>query len=169
MEDGSVKVADSFRLLKKERNKELRESISLLKPHNLASRESVYYLLEPDSDTIRYIGICSSPMGRFSAHIHSAKRAKSAHLPVARWIASLIERGTLPRMWVIAEIITHSWRVDSNVNCYMAAGAVEKTLISGHATGRYCGSGHLESNLLNVSHMPDIFLSNGLDVAKDHL
>ena len=60
----------------------------------------LYYLIDPNTNEVRYIGITCNPKRRLSEHKRTAKRLKSHK---DNWIMKLINNGQLPLIKIIHE------------------------------------------------------------------
>lgn len=59
-----------------------------------------YYLIDPNTNEVRYIGITSRPTKRFNEHIHSAKHKKSHK---DKWILILLKKNQSPIYKIVFE------------------------------------------------------------------
>lgn len=90
-------------------------------------RVYVYALTDPESLSVRYIGISEAPELRLSLHVSNAQsRLKSGKNKIlSEWICTLLSKGLTPRMFIIEE----TDRVNSNalerhyIGFYRATGA----------------------------------------------
>lgn len=128
------------------------------------SVEYIYFLMEPDEDVIRYVGSCKKPVERFRSHINGSCGSR-----VAKWIASLKERGTLPRMKVVASVGVFGPNRASPVCGWYLGGLLEKGVIRSIALNRWYANEPYPASLLNVHGMPKKILHTGLDAGKDRV
>ena len=61
----------------------------------------IYFLIDPNDDMVRYIGVTNSPDIRFTSHLHEAV----ARISNAKnlWIKKLLNRDKKPRMLLVAK------------------------------------------------------------------
>lgn len=62
-----------------------------------------YYLRDPDTNAVRYIGQSKNPKHRYSCHIHDAKRGRDKNTRKVRWIMKLVHENKLPVLDVFEE------------------------------------------------------------------
>jgi hypothetical protein len=96
-----------------------------------------YYLRDPGTEEIRYIGITLRPKDRYYDHIHDAKTGKEKNTWKANWIKSLLAQNKKPRMDIFRVFITNT--ADEAYN-------LEQDLLEEHFK-----NGH---NLVNVLKVP---------------
>lgn len=58
----------------------------------------IYVLCDPDTDAVRYVGRTQNPRARYSGHM----TGKYEYQPKVDWICSLLGRGKMPQMIIIA-------------------------------------------------------------------
>lgn len=63
----------------------------------------LYYLLDPNTDIVRYIGITNNPDRRLKEHIRDCKKSNSHK---DNWLKSLLENNQIPIQKIIAETKT---------------------------------------------------------------
>lgn len=116
----------------------------------------VYYLIEPDQNVIRYVGVAQCVAGRLGSHISQCRKAKT---PVSRWVRSLVERGVLPRCEVVAAVSSFGGIMTSWVWNDFAVRSLEKAIVQAAAAGclrsnlRSERFGGYRADLLNVEHL----------------
>lgn len=62
-----------------------------------------YYLIDPDTKEIRYIGQSKHPKNRLKAHINNAKSGKDKNTRKNNWINKLLAANKLPEMLIFEE------------------------------------------------------------------
>lgn len=88
-----------------------------------ANREwSIYVLIDPRSNEVRYVGWSSDVRARFGAHLREAKRARTHK---ERWIAGLLAAGLRPICEVVETGLGEGWADAERrqIADYRAAGA----------------------------------------------
>jgi len=60
---------------------------------------SIYALVDPETEQVRYIGKSLHPESRFNAHMHDHTRSQKGD-----WIQGLIKRGLVPEMRIVEEV-----------------------------------------------------------------
>lgn len=70
---------------------------------------TIYGLVDPRSDMIRYVGKALNPEERFKCHLRDWRRPEWEHLPVYRWIASLHSVGLFPKMVTLEVVGATRW------------------------------------------------------------
>ena len=71
----------------------------------------IYWLLEPRTRNVRYVGKTNDPRTRYHHYISDANIEQDVHLPVIRWVAKLRRQGYLPLMHLEELIPAGSWEV----------------------------------------------------------
>ena len=67
---------------------------------------SIYGLIDPRSNEVRYIGKSANPTERLATHVREARQGHVLHS--RRWIDGLLKSGMRPDLWVIDRASTHS-------------------------------------------------------------
>lgn len=128
--------------------------------YNSSNADYLYLLIEPEENCIRYVGACVKPFQRYSAHVSGSD--SSSGVPSRRWIASLKNRGQLPRIYVASRIdrqdklaadslgILHCNDLPLGNN--LVATLAEQALIRRVSSGMRIGGGNFTADLLNVVH-----------------
>lgn len=62
--------------------------------------QHVYHLIDPDDETVRYIGKTASPKSRLRSHIQDARDGNNTDKK--RWIRRLLSQGKMPVMVIVA-------------------------------------------------------------------
>jgi hypothetical protein len=68
----------------------------------------IYALVDPRTDTVRYIGKSVEPEQRFYSHLWAAKKTEK-QFRVLRWIRTLLSQSVEPVMWIIEETTPELW------------------------------------------------------------
>lgn len=102
----------------------------------------VYYLLEPHSLVVRYVGVAQSVHGRLGSHVSQAVAAKT---PVAKWVRSLLESGDLPRCEIAARVSAYGGIMSQLVWVDFAVRALERAIV------QHAKNGHMPCNLGNLT------------------
>lgn len=118
-----------------------------------SSGKYLYYLLEPGSNVVRYIGVAVDVRSRFAVHLQQAMFGKSKP-PVSRWIAGLVESGELPDVRVVAKVTTTGFSFEKMLSSCVATRALERWVIRAAIKGRWMTNAKLKYDLLNVEHVP---------------
>lgn len=131
--------------------KRLREDAKGLRDTNY-----VYYLIEPEENVVRYVGVAQCVADRFASHISQCRKGTA---PVAKWVRSLVERGELPRCEVAAAVHAYGGFFTQQVWTSFAVRALERAIVQ-HAQHGYMPSnlrnerfGGYRADLLNVEHL----------------
>lgn len=68
----------------------------------------IYALCEPGTRTVRYIGKADAPEKRLQRHLRYNSIKTETHL--GRWLRSLVSKGKIPALIVLAEVPRDSWQ-----------------------------------------------------------
>jgi hypothetical protein len=96
-----------------------------------------YYLKDPDTEEIRYLGITLSPKNRYYAHLYNTKSGLERNKWKANWIKSLLSQNKKPHMDIFRVFITNTSEEAYNL---------EQDLLEEHFKNGY--------NLVNVLKVP---------------
>lgn len=96
-----------------------------------------YYLKDPDTEEIRYLGITLSPKNRYYTHLYNTKSGLETNKWKANWIKSLLAQNKKPRMDIFRVFITNTSEEAYNL---------EQDLLEEHVKNGY--------NLVNVLKVP---------------
>lgn len=96
-----------------------------------------YYLRDPDTEEIRYVGITLRPKDRYYDHVYNTKAGIEKNTWKANWIKSLLSQNKKPRMDIFRVFITNTAEEAYNL---------EQDLIEEHFKNGY--------SLVNVLKVP---------------
>lgn len=60
----------------------------------------IYYLIDPITNVVKYVGKSKKPKTRYSQHI---KKLDKSMTPKKRWLLGLFEEGLKPRLQIVKE------------------------------------------------------------------
>jgi hypothetical protein len=63
--------------------------------------EYIYYLIDPITDDVKYVGKSKKPKSRYNQHI---KKLDKGQTPKRKWLQSLFDQGLKPRLKVVEEV-----------------------------------------------------------------
>lgn len=112
---------------------------------------SVYYLIDPRDNRIRYVGKAKNPFARFQRHCRADK--DSHHLHVRRWIRQLQFNGLEPLLQIVCwvENDTEAWRYEIALIAILRAKGISLTNISNGGDGRGINYKHTEETKVAIS------------------
>ena len=119
---------------------------------------SVYYLLCPDTQIIRYIGISSNPKTRLNSHLTKSNK-ETCHK--AHWIIKLLKEGKKPIMEIVANSLSQKEAKKVEIIMGLFLFLLQDTLITNHlgALGSIGPRKTKESHRLWVERNPEAWAS----------
>jgi hypothetical protein len=91
---------------------------------------SIYALVDPRDNTVRYVGKTSSPRDRLAQHIEWESKGRKG-----KWVAELKAAGAVPRMEILERVPVGEWEEAERkwIAFYSARGSVLNVEIGGRS------------------------------------